>query len=289
MTQLVWIHEDPAIQQPVRGKRRRRVTIKMVPEDILLEIFDFYRHWAIKQNQERPWEWQWRRLAREWEWRRLAQVCRKWRYVISLSPRRLDLRILCEYGSPIENVLYSWPTLPVVIRHNAVGSVWTYLLMPRNIMVALRHPDRLCEVNLSGVPSSWTGPIVEMLLKPCQALERIRITVKNATEPSILIQDAFLGGTAPHLREIELDGISFPFVEIRRVLSSTDNLNELHLFKIPHAAYFSPDELYDTSTPSIHYSPLSRVFLFSWHKRISGGLRVTNRLASSPRYYSKAL
>ena len=204
----------------------------MVPEDILLEIFDFYRLWAIKQNQEQPWEW-----------RHLAQVCRKWRYVISLSPRRLDLRILCEYGSPIEEVLYSWPTLPVVIGPNAVGPVRTWRsYLPRNIMVALRHPDRLCEVDLN-VQSSWTGPIFEMLPKPCQALERIRITVNDATGPSILIRDAFLGGSAPHLREIELDGISFPFLEIRRVLSSTDNLTELHLSKIPHAAYFSPDEL----------------------------------------------
>jgi hypothetical protein len=109
-------------------------------------------------------------------------------------------------------------------------------------MVALRHPDRLCEINLN-VTSPLTGPIVEMVPKPCQALELIRITVSDATGPSILIHDAFLGGSAPHLREIKLDGISFPFLEIRRVLLSTDNLTELHLSKIPHAAYFSPDDL----------------------------------------------
>ena len=261
MTQLMQNHEDSAIQyytpsrksqeRSVRGdfynshsllivadpcgagKAQRRGMIKIVPDDIFLEIFDFYRLWAIKQSQERSWKW-----------RHLAQVCRQWRKVLSLSPRRLDLRILCEYWRPIENVLYSWPTLPVVVGSDAVRP-WTPNWdtgMPRNVMVALRHPDRLCEINLN-MKSSWTGPIAEMVTKLCRALERIRITVNDATGPSILIRNAFLGGSAPHLREIELDGISFPFPEIRRVLLSTHNLIELHLSKIPHAAYFSPRDL----------------------------------------------
>ena len=209
--------------------------VKMIPEDILLEIFDFYRLWAMEHQ------------GQSWRWRHLTRVCKKWRKVISLSPRRLDLRILCEYRSPIENILHSWPNLPVVVgpdAHPWISDLGQDLdtSMPRNIMVALRHPARLCEITLN-MKKSWTGPIVEMLPNPCQALERIRITVNDATGPSILIHNAFLGGSALRLREIELDGISFPFLEIRRVLLSTDNLIELHLSKIPHAAYFSPDDL----------------------------------------------
>ena len=109
-------------------------------------------------------------------------------------------------------------------------------------MAAPRQPDRLCKINLD-VASSMTGPIVEMIRKRCQALEGIRIKVGDTTNPSILIQNAFLGGSSPHLREIELDGISFPFPEIQRVLLSTNNLVELHLSRIPHAAYFSPNDL----------------------------------------------
>jgi hypothetical protein len=88
-----------------------------------------------------------------------------------------------------------------------------------------------------------TGSVAKAIQGPCQALESIRIAVNNATGPSILVRDAFLGGSAPHLREIELDGISYSFPEIRQVLLSTDNLVELHLRKIPNDAYFSPDEL----------------------------------------------
>jgi hypothetical protein len=84
-------------------------------------------------------------------------------------------------------------------------------------MVALRHPHRLCEIDLH-VTSSLTGSIVKAIQGPCQALESIRITVNGATEPPLLVRDSFLGGSASHLREIELDGIAFPFPAIRQVL-----------------------------------------------------------------------
>src|SRR6266446_9267659 len=200
----------------------------MLPEDILLEIFDIYRLDAVERNQERLWKW-----------RHLAQVCRKWRHVISLSPRRLDLRILCEYRTPIENILQSWPTLPLVVQFNRKGYLYHML---GNMMVALRHADCLCDIDLY-VTRAMTRPIVEMIQKPCQALESIQITVSDVTGPSILFHDAFLGGSAPRLRKIKLDGIFFLFPEMRRVLLSTNNLVDLHLSKIPHAAYFLPGDL----------------------------------------------
>jgi hypothetical protein len=109
-------------------------------------------------------------------------------------------------------------------------------------MVAFRRPDRLREISLN-VPSSIIGPIVEVIQKPCQALESIRISVNDATGPSILVRDAFLGGSATRLREIKLGGISFPFPEMRRVLLSAESLVRLHLSKIPNGVYFSPDDL----------------------------------------------
>ena len=156
-----------------------------------------------------------------------------------MSPRRLDLRITCENEAPIESILRSWPTLPLVVRIDASRKSKH---MPRNVVVALRRPDRLCDINLD-VTSSMAGPIVEVIQKPFRALESIRITVRNATGPSILVRNAFLGGSAPHLREIELDGIIFPFSAIRQVLLSTSNLVELHLSKIPNDVYFSPHDL----------------------------------------------
>ena len=177
--------------------------------------------------------------GRPWKWHRLAHVSRKWRDVVFRSPRRLGLRILCEYGAPIGSILASWPTLPLVAMFNA-GPKSKHI--PRNVMVALRRPDRLCEIDLH-VTSSMLAPIAQVMEKPCQALEIIRITVEAPTGPSILVGNAFFGGSSPHLREIKLDGIAFPFPSIQQVLLSTKNLVELHLGHIPNDAYFSPDEL----------------------------------------------
>ena len=209
----------------------------MLPKDVLLETFDFYRLDAMKQFE-----------GRQWKWHRLAHVCRKWRDLISMSTIRLDLRIRCGHGAPVGSVLASWPTLPLAAKFNAAHYVGVKSqLIPRNVIVALRYPDRLCEIDLH-VTSSMLGDanlasIVEVTQKPCRALERIRITVEAPTGPSILIQNAFLGGSASHLREIELDGITFPFPSIRQVLLSTKNLVDLHLGHIPNDAYFSPNDL----------------------------------------------
>ena len=109
-------------------------------------------------------------------------------------------------------------------------------------MVALRRPDRLCEIDLH-VTSSMLAPIIEVTQKPCKALESIRVTVEVPTGPSMLVRNAFLGGSAPHLREIKLRGIAFPFPEIRQVLLSTNNLVELQLANIPNDAYLAPNDL----------------------------------------------
>ena len=192
-----------------------------------MEIFDFYRLDDVMMR------------SYPWKWHRLAHVCRKWRHIISMSPRRLDLRILCESRAAIGSILRSWPTLPLVVWF--IASTRSKNL-PRNVVVALHRPDRLCEISFD-VKNSMIGSIVEAIQKPCQALESIRITIIDATGPSKLVRNGFLGGSAPHLREIKLDGIAFPFPEIRQVLLSTNNLVELRLSKIPNDAYFSPEDL----------------------------------------------
>ena len=203
----------------------------MLPEDTLLEIFDFYRLDAMVTFVRRPWKWH-----------RLAHVCRKWRHVLSLSPRRLDLQVLCKYGAPIESILGSWPTLPLVVRHTGIGFWSKHESLPDNVILSLRRPHRLCEIDVV-LPRSLIEPIVEAIQEPLQRIECIRVTIEDGTGPPMLVREAFLGGSAPHLREIKLDGISFCFPTIRQVLLSTSNLVELHLANIPDDFYISPDEL----------------------------------------------
>ena len=90
--------------------------------------------------------------------------------------------------------------------------------MPRNIMVALRHPDRLSEIDLH-VTNSMTGPIMKMMQKPCQELESICIGVQDSDgmRPSRVTHNTFLSGFATRLREIGLHGVALPFSEMQQV------------------------------------------------------------------------
>ncbi|KAN0118607.1 hypothetical protein V8E52_005030 [Russula decolorans] len=238
------LHEP--LEQPTQGNNRMR-TIDILPDNVLLETFDLYRLDAVPQSGGRPWKWH-----------RLAHVCQKWRHIISTSPRRLDLRILCDNRTPIE-ILHVWPTLPLAVSFKATQKS---TLIPKHITAAFRHLDRICQLELY-VTSSMTISLAEMIQKPCQALQSVSITVDDATGASIPVCNAFLGGSAPHLEEIKLDGISYPFPRLRQVLLSTHNLVELRLSKIPNALYFSPEDLVTGLSPLVRLKSLSVGFYFT--------------------------
>ena len=226
-------------------------TSKILPDNVLLEIFDLYRLDAMTQSGGRPWKWH-----------HLAHVCQQWRRIISTSPRRLDLRILCDNRTPI-GILHVWPTLPLVVSFKAARDS---TLMPENITAALRHPDRICQIELY-VTSSMTRSLAEMIQKPCRVLESISITVGDAitTGTSIPTCNAFLGGFAPRLKEIKLDGIFYPFPKLRQVFSSINNVVELRLSKIPNPVYFSPDDLVTSLSTLFWLKSLSVDFCFTSH------------------------
>ena len=59
--------------------------------------------------------------------------------------------------------------------------------------------------------------------------------------PVLPLPNAFLGGSAPCLREFTLQGTSFPALP-NLVLSAT-HFQKLHLFNVPHAGYISPQAM----------------------------------------------
>jgi len=99
------------------------VTIDILPDDALLEIFNAYTD------------------EDSCGWPTLVHVCRRWRSVVLASTRRLNLHLRCTYKTPMRKALLFWPALPIVIED------WS-LQAPRvkgasNIIVALKHRDRL--------------------------------------------------------------------------------------------------------------------------------------------------
>ena len=68
-------------------------------------------------------------------------------------------------------------------------------------------------------------------------------SVQRCCGTTTVVISKFLGGLAPRLKKIYVDGIAIPFLSLRRLLLSTDNLVELSLENIPESCYFSPDAL----------------------------------------------
>ena len=203
--------------------------IEILTDDTLLEVFDFYRLHAMKVARGRPWKW-----------KCLVDVCRRWRHILSNSPRRLDLQIIFKSRAPMGSILDSWPRLPMVIRYNAGQN--PRLKDVNNIIVALRYRDRVREIDL-GVTNSVLGSMAEVIQDPFPALERIRLkSSSEATASQSVLPSTSLGGSAPRLHTIQLDGISFRLPVLRQLLLSANGLVKLDLVNIPSMAWFSPED-----------------------------------------------
>ena len=109
----------------------------MLPDDVLLAIFEFYVDEATKSNQDAALP---KRLVDGWQ--PLVHVCRRWRSVVFGSPRRLNLRLGCSLKTSATDKLDIWPALPLSIydhrrkRRDGVD----------NITAILEHSDRVCRI-----------------------------------------------------------------------------------------------------------------------------------------------
>jgi hypothetical protein len=193
------------------------VTIDVLPDVALLEIFDFYVDEAWVE-----------------EWYTLVHVCRKWRNVIFGSPRRLNLRLHCTVNTPVREMLDVWPLLPMTIWGDS-HEMWGM----DNIVAALEHNDRIRELALFDIPSSELEKVLAAMQRPFPALTDLQLEPIDETAPVDLA--LFLGGSAPHLRTLILKCIPFP--GLPKLLLSTTHLVHLNLYKIPDSGYISPESI----------------------------------------------
>ena len=200
-----------------------RVTIDILPDDVLLEIFDFY---VVQANVFIP----------DNRWQTLAHVCRKWRNVIFESPSRLNLQLACSERTPVRETLDVWPLLPIIILHIVHSKYSTFGL--DNIVAALEHNDRIRQITLKLFADQQSKSILGAMQEPFPALTTLMLS-GDKTAPDI--PDSFFGGSAPHLRSPSLDHILFPGLS-KFLLSATD-LVHLDLWSIPHTGYISPEAM----------------------------------------------
>jgi hypothetical protein len=200
------------------------VTIDMLPDVALLEIFHFYvggeQIGYVDEEQIEAWH-------------TLVHVCRKWRIVVFGSPRRLHLRLQCTTTTPVRETLDVWPLLPIVIRVNDVEECAV-----DNVIAALEHNDRICELELWHVPSSQLECVFAAVQQPFPALTRLWLEPKPEDETAPVVPASFLGGSAPRLHALWLKFISFP--GLPKLLLSATHLVHLVFRRIPLSGYISP-------------------------------------------------
>jgi hypothetical protein len=234
-----------------------RVTIDVLPDNVLLEIFNFY----LVETQAQ------RRLSNgsppKDAWHTLVHVCQRWRCIVFASPRRLDLQLLCTNKRPVKKALDIWPALPIVIqsynRRSRVPGV-------TNIVAALKQHNRVCEICIKLVPTPLLKKIAAMT-EPFPALTTLHLW--SGDEDTPVLPDSFLGGSAPRLQDIELFNVAFP--ALGKLLLSTRDLVDLGLYDVPYSGYISPEVLVTALSGLTRLQALSLAFRSprSWADRTS--------------------
>jgi len=173
-------------------------------------------------------------------WQSLVHVCRRWRHIVFASPHYLNLRLHCTNNTPVRKTLDIWPAFPIVVLcHNTNSS--SPLRGVLNIIAALKCYNRVCEINFSGIPDSLLKRFAALTI-PFPALTSLQLH-SNEDWPywPLILPSSFLGGFAPRLRSLRLNGIAFPAPQ--KLFSSCTGLATLRMENIPRTGYISPDDM----------------------------------------------
>ena len=195
------------------------ITIDIVPDEVLLEIFAFY---LCGDGDEE-------------EWQTLVHVCRRWRSIVFGSPLSLNLRIVCTDEADNE-ALDIWPAFPIIIRMTEFNGD-----LEDNLLIAFKHRDRICEIHVHNFPDDGSDELPLVMEEPFPILTVLDIRSKE--ESYSFLPDSFLGGSAPSLRSLYLQGIEYP--ALPKLLSSAPCLIRLHLVDIPDWD-ISPEAMVDS-------------------------------------------
>ena len=207
------------------------ISIDMLPDHVLLEIFGFYVDQAYDDEDVDG------KKAVE-AWQPLVHVCQCWRSVVFGSPRRLGLQLACTANTLARDTVDIWPTtLPLVIcdfecKTGSVGNI--IALLGRSDLVR-----RITQINLWHVSSSQLDEISEAMQVPFPELTSLEL--RNYDEVLLPLSDSFVGGSAPRLRFLLLNRIPYP--GLPKLLLSATHLTKLYLHGIPRSGYISPEAM----------------------------------------------
>ena len=218
------------------------LTIDDLPDDVLLEIFDFHvRGYQNLDSDEANFCTPYTKWKAEL-WQLLVHVCRRWRCLVFESPRRLNLQIFCSPGIFARKSLDIWPALPLVIQGDRSETLLD------NVITGLEHglhSDRIRQIDiyyLVDYPASKINELWTAMQVPLPELARLYLSFGYflfGYGPHL--PHSFLGGSAPRLRYLYLDALPFP--ELPKLLLSATHLVHLYLRHIPFSGYILPEEM----------------------------------------------
>jgi hypothetical protein len=208
------------------------VTIDDLPDEVLLEIFDF--HVFKFQGLDLLGDIEYDRKRGIEKWQSLVHVCRRWRGLVFGSPRRLNLNI-CYSRRSARKSLDVWPTLPLVILG---GCVMGYDESVDNIIAVLKHSDRIRRIALGCYKKSLMKKICSAMQVPFPELVVMDLSFGRM---SYVLPDSFLDGSTPRLQFLRLNSIPFP--GLPKLLLCATHLVKLYLLNIPLSEYISPEAM----------------------------------------------
>jgi hypothetical protein len=136
----------------------------------------------------------------------------------------------------MKKTLDVWPhSFPIVIGH------WRSPLPlgGDNLIATFEHwpHDRISEISLN-LTSTLLKRLNKVMKKPYPVLTRLCL---YSSDSAPVLHDTFLGGSAPRLKYLYLEGIPFP--ALPKFLSFCHDLVNVRLDKITNTGYFSPEAM----------------------------------------------
>ena len=128
-----------------------------------------------------------------------------------------------------------WPALPLIINSYEYYSTRGV----DNLVAALKRSDRVCQIYLMIFETFGLEILLAAMQEPFPELTKLTLCSMGKIDETVVVPDSFLGGFAPSLEYLKLDGVPFP--GLPKLLLSATHIVRLHLFNIPHSGYFSPD------------------------------------------------
>ena len=151
-----------------------------------------------------------------------------------------------------------WPALPLIVTYTGYGNESV-----KNIVAALECCDRVYRITLNFFRSRnlEMDILLGTMQQPFPELTGLVLSSYDSKFKTTMavVPNSFLGGSAPRLRSLSLNGIPFP--GLPKLLLSAPHLVTLSLYDIPHSGYISPDGMVAVLSTVTNLGHLSLVFI----------------------------